>query len=68
MSVMAENGELLFKLAENTSGKEPFSISEPEHDMSTFTGRFKNYVKLSNLKNAFFSDEKITHFQKILDE
>ena len=44
----------------------PYSIDEPEYDMSTFTGRFLSSLRLSNPTNAFQSNEKIRYFQQLI--
>ena len=53
---------------EDDTDKEAFTLTEPEFDMATFSGRFKTYVQLSKPKNAFFSNAKIRYFQKIIKE
>ena len=40
----------------------PFSISEPEFDMSKFSGRFQSFLKVSNPLHAFYGNKRIREF------
>lgn len=53
---------------ENSSDKIPFSIDDPEFDMNKFSGRFNSFLKVSNPRHAFYSNNKIRSFQKLLDD
>ena len=46
---------------QQSSGNEKvlFSIEDPEHDMSTYLGRFKSFRKICNPFIAFYSNSKI---------
>jgi len=40
-----------------------FSIEDPEHDMSTYIGRFKSFRKICNPFIAFYSNSRIIQMQ-----
>ena len=44
----------------------PFTISQSEFDMSTFTGRFRSFLKVSNPRHAFYSDKRIEVFKTLI--
>lgn len=46
----------------------PFSIDDPEHDMSTFSGRFDSFVGVSNIFRAFYGNSKICQFLKLIED
>ena len=43
-----------------------FSIEDPEHDMSTYIGRFKSFRKICNPFIAFYSNTRIIEMQEML--
>ena len=57
-----------YGFAADSDEKELFTIEEPEFDMSNFKGRFNCYLKASNPRYAFFSNDKIREFQRNIVE
>jgi hypothetical protein len=45
-----------------------FSIEDPEHDMSSYIGRFKSFRKICNPFIAFFANSRIEEMQKLLED
>jgi len=45
-----------------------FSIDDPEHDMSTYVGRFKSFRKICNPFIAFYSNSTIEEMQQLLKD
>ena len=43
-----------------------YSINEPEFDMQKFSGRFNNFIKVSNPLHAFYSNRRIKEFQLLI--
>ena len=66
----AVKGELLQELFGREKSEElmPFSLDEPEFDLNTFTGRYKNNVKVSNQRHAYYSNKKIKEFQQLIED
>lgn len=46
----------------------PFSMDDPEFDLSTFKGRYQTNIKISNQRHAFYSNKKIQEFQKLIED
>jgi len=51
----------------NMANKVRFSISEPEFDQSTFGGRFKSSLRVSNQFHAYYSKKRIREMEALVD-
>ena len=43
-------------------------MDEPEHDQSTYWGRFRTFAPVSNPFHAFYSNERIEGFKKLIED
>lgn len=50
------------------SNRIPFSIDDPEFDSEKFSGRFNSFLKVMNPIHAFYSNDRIRSFQKLVDD
>lgn len=46
----------------------PFSIDDPEFDLSKFSGRLNSFLKIMNPLDAFYSNKQIKEFQKLIED
>ena len=58
----------MVELANQREQLVPFSLEVPEHDQSTYFGRFKRFQETCNPKLAFFTNSQINQLRKLIED